>query len=263
MIERSNLSAHELQVDLLGVMSKLRYMFLILLLGSNSAKANEWLVVTEQAPPLQFVVNNEVAGISTEIVKAVLKQAQWDVEILIYPWARSFDTAKKRKNTLIYSMMRNAEREADFHWIGKIGHFQLGFVALSDNHDISISSLEDAKKLIIGTLRDDYTHHFLTQNHFDDKTQLLLRSELSEILDLFFKRKIDTFVVDLELLCPLAQQYGYDCDKIKMLLPIPELAGDVYLGANIDSDIEDVAHLKKAFQIIKAKPQYQHGFSGG
>lgn len=230
-------------------------------LTATVSVAAQWLVVTEDAPPLQYVVKGEVRGISTKIVKEVLQLAKVQSRFEVFPWARAFDKALKKPNTLIYSTIRTPEREAQFHWIGKIGRFQLAIMGLEDNRKFNISHIEQAKGFVIGVMRDDFTHEYLNGYGFHDE-DLVIRSSLLELMDLLHKGLIDGFLIDRYLVCDLAREYQYDCDRLKVALPLPELAVDVYLAANKDSDPEDLQRLSAAFQIVKAKPEFQSGFTG-
>lgn len=238
------------------------FLLLFALISSGTAQAKEkWLVVTEDAPPLQYLVDGEVYGKSTELVKEVLGTSQLIADIEVYPWARAYETAINRPNTLIYSTIRTQQRESLFHWIGKIGRFQLDFVSLSSNKEFNVDSLEDVKLSVVGTMRDDFTHDYLTSQGFSD-SDLVIRSSLLELVDLLYKRRIDTFIVDRTLVCDLVIRKGLDCAEMQVALALPELGVDVYLAANRASDVKDVERLKDAFNAVKARPKYRDGFSG-
>lgn len=209
--------------------------------------AEDWRVVTEDAPPLQYLTEDGVAGYSTDMVKALLQKVELNVEIEVMPWARGFDLVLQRKNTLIYSMIRTPQREPHFQWIGRLGHFQLSFIGLKQRKGLAIDSIEGAKKWVVGAMRDDYTHKFLQQHGFTDREHLVVRSQLSELVDLLYKERIDTFIVDVELLRPMIKELGFEETLVTSLMDITELTGDVYLAANVKSDADMVKTMKKAF----------------
>ena len=145
----------------------LRTLLLVGCFFCSSAWAQEPLrVVTELSPPHQTLVNGEVSGISTELVRAVLAEAGVSAQIELYPWARAFRIARSRPNILIYNVARNAEREQQFRWIGTVAAYQLGFVSLSHRSDIKISSVADAKQYTVAVQRDDLSANFLINNGF-------------------------------------------------------------------------------------------------
>ena len=236
------------------------FTFLLVFL-SLTVGAKQWTVLTEEAPPLQFIVEGEVQGVTTELVKEVLALADINGQFEVYPWARAYDQTLKRKNTLLYSTIRTPERESLFYWVGKLGRFNLGFIHLKQNPKVSINSVKSAAKYIIGAMRDDYTHKFLLANGFTDDS-LIVRSSLQELLDLLYKGKIDSFIIDSYLVCDLARQWQHDCDQLAVAYEIPELSVDVYLAANKRSTPADLEALSEAFKTVKARAKYQKGFAG-
>jgi len=108
------------------------YFIFSLLVGQASAHNEKINVVTENLPPLQM--NNAQgfpSGAMVDVVKATLEQANVEGEISIFPWARSYTMALTQPNTLIFSMMKNANRANKFHWIGKIYHGKVYLINLS------------------------------------------------------------------------------------------------------------------------------------
>jgi polar amino acid transport system substrate-binding protein len=65
-----------------------------------SAKLN---IVTEHFPPFQIVESNTITGLSSEIIKATLKTAQFSYNLSAYPWSASYQQALKQANTCIYT----------------------------------------------------------------------------------------------------------------------------------------------------------------
>ncbi|XOV80457.1 MAG: substrate-binding periplasmic protein [Aestuariibacter sp.] len=233
-------------------MSRFTYMVCIACVFLQVHAAEQWLVVTEDAPPLQYVIDGEVKGKSTEIVREVIQEAGMQAEFVVYPWARAFETARTRPNTLIYSMIRRPERESMFHWIGKIGRFQLSFVTLRENTGFSITSTAQAKQCIIGAMRDDFTHQYLNGEGFAD-SDLVIRSTLYELLNLLYKGRIDSFLVDQHLVGDLAEQLGFNSAEMQVAYLVPDLAVDIYLASNKHSDPETVTKLIVAFNKVNSQ----------
>src|SRR5690606_13549359 len=101
-------------------------------------------VVTEVSPPHQTLEQGKVKGVSTELVQAILNEANIPAEIAIYPWARAYHIAVNQPDTLIYTMARTPEREHKFHWIGPVASYNFSFIAL-DNPPFELHTLEDAR----------------------------------------------------------------------------------------------------------------------
>jgi hypothetical protein len=56
----------------------------------DSGRATDITVVTENWPPFQEVINGCVDGVATQIVRAVLEEADLTASFGIYPWARAY-----------------------------------------------------------------------------------------------------------------------------------------------------------------------------
>lgn len=92
---------------------------LCLLLGTP-VRAESYLVVTEEWAPYNYLENNRLTGMTTEIVQAIMALTGDDFPIEVLPSMRSSRVLKTRPKTILYSMFRTAEREPLYKWIGPI-----------------------------------------------------------------------------------------------------------------------------------------------
>ena len=103
---------------------RLFFVLINLLFLTCSANAQEIKIYTEISPPFQIVDSNgKLTGITTEVVRAVLKQINITTKINIVPWARAIYYGDNEPNTLLFSMIRTPERENKYVWIGSINSF--------------------------------------------------------------------------------------------------------------------------------------------
>lgn len=75
-------------------------------------------LLTHEEPP--FVLrerNNELGGYAVELVRGIQQQLGNREPILLNPWARAYMRATEQGNVLLFPLVRNADREALFHWI--------------------------------------------------------------------------------------------------------------------------------------------------
>lgn len=234
--------------------------FLLLIIISFSASSQTLTVVTEEIPPLQYIVDDQIEGRSTEIVKAILEEAGLNGEFYVFPWARTYNYAVNNKNTLIYPILRNENRENTLEWIGIIGYFKLGFVRLKERNELQIKSLEEVRQWRMGVMRDDFTHHFLIRNGFSENQHFILRGTFGELLGLLYARKIDTLIADLDILKSMAEHAGYDFNQLEADFYPPAFNRDVYMAVNLNTDPEIILNLKSALQKVRSRPEYLQGF---
>ncbi|MEE4307061.1 transporter substrate-binding domain-containing protein [Pseudomonas alliivorans] len=93
---------------------------LLCLLLSAPARADHYQVVTEEWPPYNYSENGQITGMTTEIVRAIMKVTGHDLTIVLAPSMRASLTLKMRPRTIMYSMFRTPEREHVYKWVGPI-----------------------------------------------------------------------------------------------------------------------------------------------
>lgn len=170
------------------------------LLSGGSIFAEEIRVVTEVWEPYNFVKNGSVTGISTEIVEYSLKRTDISIsggKIEVYPWSRSYHTALNSENVLIYTILRTQGREKLFKWIGPIiPSEKFYFYKSGTRKDISVSSLDQARKYQIGALRGSVHEDFLKKNGFPESVIQTVGEQDRNLIKLL-KGRID-FIIDTD-----------------------------------------------------------------
>ncbi len=132
-----------------------------------SGSATQLKLVTENWHPFNFEKDGKPAGISIDIIKAALKEAEIEYSIRVLPWARAYDMAQVQENIGIFIIFKLPARADLFKWV-KIDGFSSKMYLFSPSfrRDINIQTLEDAKKYRIGVTRESSTHHFLLSKGF-------------------------------------------------------------------------------------------------
>lgn len=149
-----------------------------------SALAQDVSIVTEDWAPYNYSENNEIKGVVTDIVKAVMQRTGLDWELRVYPWARAYKMAMEGENVMIYSIFRLENREQLFKWIAVPG-LSVNMYLFKPRHrtDIQVKTIDDVKAYTVGVTRDTSTHHFLLAQGFEENRNLIpLPSEKQNIL---------------------------------------------------------------------------------
>lgn len=156
-------------------MKKIQFVVLLISVTSfTSICAQDLRIYTSQEPPLNFsqtlnedvFYSEDVTGLTTDVVREILKRTKTDAKIQLVPWARAYVNAQRAENVVIYSMIRLEQREDLFHWVGPIALKKAMLFAKKDS-GIKINSLEGAKRVgTIGTLRLDAKELFLKKRGF-------------------------------------------------------------------------------------------------
>ena len=71
-----------------------KIIYIILLSISSSLYAKNLLLVTLEAPPVEYLENNKATGVNVDIVTEALARLGYSVSIKFYPWKRALRMVK-------------------------------------------------------------------------------------------------------------------------------------------------------------------------
>jgi two-component system, NarL family, sensor histidine kinase EvgS len=155
--------------------------------------AKEFRILTEEFPPYNYTQNNEVVGISTEIMREMLKRLGHSDNFEVMPWSKAYHIAQEEDNIILFSTTRTPIREKLFKWVGPLVPNNTMFFAKKDS-DISLTSLDDAKKVArIGVYKDDFGELLLREKGFDNLESVLDNKE--NVIKLA-KGEIDLWIIN-------------------------------------------------------------------
>jgi polar amino acid transport system substrate-binding protein len=123
---------------------------------------------TEESPPSSFKDNDRISGLSTEVVREILKRIGQPDTISMVPWARGYKMAQTDANTALFSTTRLPQREALFAWVGPLYRQRWGFYR-RNGADIHIADIDAAKQVDrIGTYHQDAKMQYLESMGFEN-----------------------------------------------------------------------------------------------
>ena len=125
-------------------------------------------LATEDYPPFNVRGDAEhpISGISTDIIRELMKRAKIDITIAMYPWQRALTMSATDPDTCVYSTVRTAKREDTYKWVGPVTSDDWALFAPNDSH-IVLNSLEDARKYKLGGYQGDAAGDYLVTHKFN------------------------------------------------------------------------------------------------
>ena len=201
----------------------------------NEKDTAELQIITEEFAPFNFrSKEGKITGQSTEIVREILSRLNLKIDIQLMPWNDGYELALSASDVVLYSTFRTNEREKLFQWVGPIGSDEYLFYAFADS-DISIRSLEDAKKLSeIGVVQDDARHQFLKQNNV---TNLKLYPSDAECYRALKSGDVDLVVGTSETMAQMSRRAGVDPSDLKPVYSLRKTPLYIAFSKNTSTDI--------------------------
>ncbi|MFC5757089.1 substrate-binding periplasmic protein [Rhizobium sp. GCM10022189] len=179
----------------------------LLALPSFAAPASAQTItfVTEEYAPFNYRDGKLIKGATVEQVEKIMADIGVGYTIDVMPWARAFSLARSTPMTCVFATAHNAARDSLFKWVEPLLVDRNILIARQDS-DVSAGNLEEAKKYVVGTQRDDYTEVTLKENGF---TKLDVASDFNATLRKLLGGRID--------MMPISELYF---DKLKADQPL-------------------------------------------
>jgi polar amino acid transport system substrate-binding protein len=170
-----------------------------------SALAETVSFVTEEYAPFNYRDGKVIKGATVEQVQKVMADIGVDYTIEVMPWARAYSLARSTPMTCVFATAHNGTRGPLFKWVEPL-LVDRNILITRQGSGVSAANLEEAKKYVVGTQRDDYTQVTLEEKGF---TKLDVASDFNATLRKLLGGRID--------MMPISELYF---DKLKAEQPL-------------------------------------------
>lgn len=227
---------------------------LAIVLPVGAAKASIIKAYTEEWPPYNYLRDKEVAGISTDILRAACAIASLECQLQLVPWNRAYKTVQDNRNTLIYTIARIPSREHQFIWIGPILPRTTWIYARAEVAD-KIRSVKDLEQFKVGVIRAEASLVELTDAGVSSAPIRIFNSNNDEMRMLKLGQ-IDV-VVNTEIGMAMNQkQYNIAATELVKLMKLYD-GGALYFGMNLNSDPSLVEKLQSSVDKLRREGKLQ------
>lgn len=213
------------------------------ILVSPVAIAQSIVFYTDQWAPYNYMVDNEIQGISTDLIRAALAPAELSYQIKMRPWARAYLTVQKTPNTALFTVNRSASREMLFKWVGPLLASNIYLFKLKENHFIKIKGLNDLKRYSVGVLRNGSVHSFLKNNGLPDDN-MNLHSHAEQHIRMLLAKRLDLVPgdeIDLKFQLKNRREEFYKMERACLLY-----RGAYYIAFNINTPDKLITQIQQA-----------------
>ncbi|WP_284243854.1 substrate-binding periplasmic protein [Thalassotalea insulae] len=205
--------------------------------------------MTEYLDPYQIKNGDgSLGGFSTDVIKALFKQANSNADFQVMSWARAYKTATTEKNVMIYSIAQTKERRSLFHWVGHLTRERLYFWGLQNQFPPPTPIIALLKGYRIATSKDSNVAQYLEANNF---FHLYYITNEQQAMQMLYRNRID-LMIDTELnMQSRAKRLSLDTSKIRKITEVLELNNNLSIAFSKKSDPAMVQHFQQAYQAIE------------
>lgn len=225
-----------------------------------SAQSYPLQVVSTERPLLQYQENGELKGPSAEIFKLLLKESGLRKSVDFMPWARAFQIAESTPNTIIFSLIRNEEREDKFHWLLPVSQLIQTFVGKSKNTSHEQYNLASIQGKLTVVVRNTFGHQLLLESGFIENENLYVVSSIDAALSLFFSDKVDFIFTEPNVVRANLSANSLKATDLIMAPLLQKARRKSYIAINKQSDSSIINILRAAAVKVEQLPQYEELF---
>ncbi|WP_230425762.1 substrate-binding periplasmic protein [Spartinivicinus ruber] len=237
---------------MLVLLRPLFLLFMAVLFG-RLAFSESLLVVTENWRPFNYMENGELKGVSTKIMKAVLKQAKLSYTIQILPWARAYQLAQTRPNCIIYTIVRIPSREKLFKWVRPLGKGGTTYLyRLTENYQVAPTNLEQAKQYSIATNFNSMDYVWLKNNGF---SRIESPPTLKSAINMLHQGHVDLLAFNNISFVLEFKNAGFDPSNVMAVMPL--FTTPYYVAASLATSDEIIIQLQEAYDSLLRNNQIQ------
>ena len=204
--------------------------------------AEKIVVYAAVYPPYQIDHHGKLTGVNTEIVKAIFHNSGIPFEIKYVPWSRAQKIVgdDSLKNSAIYCLGRNEQREQQYKWVGIYFYQKVSFLTLK-NSGVRINSLDDVKKYVTGLVRGDVMTQQLKSQGYIGKYEIVSDDILNT--KKLFKKRVQTIVTSLIAAKYIAKENGLEANQIEAQYDVATVGFNLALSKKTSDEIWSKLHV--------------------
>ncbi|MCV2353132.1 transporter substrate-binding domain-containing protein [Paucibacter sp. B2R-40] len=192
-------------------------------------------VLMEELPPYSYTdAEGRPAGYAFELTQELLARAKLPASFEFNSWARVLLRSRSEALVLVPAIVRLAERESQFHWLGQIATRRGTLFKLKSRNDIKLDKLKAASGLRIGVVKNDVSERELITLGMDAAQSLDRSADYVSLLRRFFAGRTDLLALNASLAPALLKQYGFDPGLIEPVLQFSESRPSMALSLATD-----------------------------
>lgn len=211
---------------------------------------------TEDWAPFNYLKDGQAAGLSVDILQAIFQTMQVNrtaADIHVIPLADAFAQAQKNSSTVVFSIVRNAQREPLYKWVGPFTKSSFVIYAAA-NKSLTINSDTDLNKYTIGAVSSTIENDLLAAHGYNS-SHIINRATPAELAIMLRDGQIDLWATgDLTGRYEM-QKAGVDPNAYKIVYVLS--SNDFYFIFSQDIPDTMIIAFRHALEIVRNQKDAQ------
>lgn len=217
-----------------------------------SAVASDLRMLTDNHPPLHYQQGGELVGFGVDVVRALAEQTGDQVHLEQQPLLRALHVAATEPQTAVFTVLRTAERDPHYQWVGPLMDVETALYA-GDTNMRPVRSLQDAASLgRIAVPRKWLAYGYLQQQGLSNLYGVETPEQMMRLLSV---GRTDLVVADTLTIATLAQEVGLKPSQLRYQMPL--MKQGVYIAFSPKTDAAQVMRWQQALDDMRGDGRLQ------
>lgn len=209
-------------------------------------------LLTEDAPPMSFLREGRVEGMSAEVVRELARRLGDEIKIELVPWTRAYLLAQHQADTAVFSTVRTPERETLFRWVGPLVRGQTRFYSLKTSN-LQVRDLQEATRAgWIAVPREWYTYQTLKAHGLSN---VYGTSGSRQMINLLKHGRASLIATEDITLAQELAAGGLPLDQVQAHYSF--MSSDYYIAFSLQTDPERVRRWQAMLETMRADGSLQ------
>jgi ABC-type amino acid transport substrate-binding protein len=222
-------------------------------LVDDNSQPKPWVITNEEPLFSERNKRGELTGYAVDLVQSILVEAGIKTDILSAPWQRILIESAMKRDVLVFSLARTAEREDQFHWITPITQnaYSIFSKREGNSHVSSLNELPAGSRIAV--LKGDFRQEIIKKAGY---WAVPMDSWKNAVLAIEYGRADYLFFSDggMDIIC---DDLGDKCNSITKLFTYQKAT--TYLAVSKKGTTPElVEKLIEASTVFKQSNQYKH-----
>ncbi|WP_347337819.1 transporter substrate-binding domain-containing protein [Pseudomonas sp. LFM046] len=209
-------------------------------------------MLTDHHPPLHFQQNGEMQGFGVDLVRELAKASGDSARIEREPLLRALADSVSAPDTGLFIIMRTAEREASYQWVGPVMVSESAFYGLGDPASPlpKLSDVRVARRIALP--RKWLAYGVLQEQGF---TNLYGVDTPEQMMRLLRVGRADLIVADTLTVATLAREAGIEPSQLQFQRSL--MTQGAYIAFSRNTDPQVVARWQAALDTLRQDGRLQ------
>jgi methyl-accepting chemotaxis protein len=212
--------------------------------------------VCDYLPPYQYIAEDKITGVFTEIVELLLADLHEEASIEFMPWAEAIAMAQDEPEIFLLTALRTAQREKQFRWIGPVVPDKHYLFRLSNRNDIKVRSAGDLKDYRLGSVANNYSYKYFIDNGVPEQNIHAVKVHSMNIQNLLLG-EVDMIPMSTLQLTHQLQMMKRDMGDVTPAFLIDSFPTDAYLAVSVSTPDEVFSKYEEGFERIRKTREFK------